>query len=150
MHRVLFIFSNYHSHSPLTITARHKLLPHLSGMEWNSCGDTERLELFGKRKHGGSLYEREEGESEATPWPESILILVNINRLGSVTSTHEHFTRRLLIKTHQRQKCRINNREIIDTIWGGHILEAAEGWRKEKKAWCTKMILISNQSLSFK
>lgn len=33
------------------------------------------------------MCEQEENESEA-PWPESILILVNINRLGSVTSTH--------------------------------------------------------------
>lgn len=34
---------------------------------------------------------REEGEeSEAAPWPESILILVNINRFGSVTSAHTH------------------------------------------------------------
>lgn len=47
---------------------------------------------------------------KATPWPESILILVNINRLGSVTSTHGHSRRRLLIKSHQRQKYRINKR----------------------------------------
>ena len=35
--------------------------------------------------------EREEEESKVTLWPESILVLVNINRLGSVTSTLGHF-----------------------------------------------------------
>lgn len=59
-----------------------------------------------------SLCEGEEEEREATPWPESILILVNINRLGSVTSTHGHLTRRLLIKSPQRQKYRMNNNKI--------------------------------------
>lgn len=61
-----------------------------------------------------SLYERKEGESEATPWPESIQILVNINSLGSVTSTRRQFTRKLLIKSHQRQKYRIDNSRITE------------------------------------
>lgn len=83
---------------------------HLNGGE-KSQRKRERDYLSFKRNIFGSKNEkqfvqereREEEESEATPWPESILILVNINRLGSVTSTHGHFTRRLLIKSHQRQ-----------------------------------------------
>lgn len=77
-----------------------------------------------------SLCEREE-EREATPWPESILILVNINRLGSVTSTHGHLTRTLLIKSHQRQKYRMNNNRITNKILGG-LLHPESCWRKKK------------------
>lgn len=35
-----------------------------------------------------SLWRTEEAESEATPWPESIPILVNINKLSCYIHTH--------------------------------------------------------------
>lgn len=93
-----------------------------------------------------SLCEREE-EREATPWPESILILVNINRLGSVTSTHGHLTRRLLIKSHQRQKYRMNNNKITNKMLGGLLhLESCCRKKQIQENNVAVRTLISNQT----
>lgn len=121
---VCFHSSECHSCSPakkLIITAWYKLWLHLKVAsiltdDRNKLqGHKKSCNICGRRANmRNSSSEREEEKREATPWPESILILVNINRLGSVTSTHRHFTRTLLIKSHQRQKYKINNSTITN------------------------------------